>query len=147
MEIILDNDADKIRQTFIEKFVNRETQTFKKISKRRLCSDGYCYTGYLWDTLKSVRVCSEKFVESGLEKLSRFYILWDIHSKDFIFIEDYWKYPKEAVLSLNFGEFIKIKKDLPEDIYIFDGTFNSGYVLTHEYLKKDKRYCLEIYGN
>ena len=67
--------------------------------------------------------------------------MWDVNSKDYIFIPDYWKYPKEAVLSISVEEFKKIKDTLPEDVYLYDNSFSWSIALTHEYSDEDERYC------
>ncbi len=145
MKIINGNEAKQIRQKFIDCFVNKNTEVFSKINKPFLCSDGYCYVNYLWDTLKNFRLCDERYVEDLLKTKKKFYIMWDIHSRDYIWIEDYWKYPKESVLEVLYEDFDSIKKSLPEDIYLFDDNFNWGYALTHEEIEENKRYCLEFF--
>ncbi len=145
MEILNDNREKQLRQNFILHFINKNTSVFQEINSPILCSDGYCYLPYLWDTLKNCRVCSEKQLIRGLESKRQFYIMWDIHSKDFIYIENYWKYPKECILKVTYDEFISIKNDLPEDIYFFDDSFEWGYALTHETITGQKRYCVEFF--
>ena len=144
MEILINKQANQIRSKFILHFINQNTKIFQQIKNPILCSDGYCYIPYLWDTLKKCRICDEEKIEHVLEIKNQFYIMWDIHSRDFIWIDNYWKYPKEAILKVTFNDYINIRNSLPEDIYFFDDSFAWGYSLTHETLNKQKRYCVEF---
>ena len=142
MKIIRNQSANSIRNRFIETFINKKCEAYvNDISKPFQCSDGICYTSYLWDALKNPSLVSEENIKENLKHFKKFYIMWDIHSKDYIFIPNYWKYPKECILLLTAVEFRKMQNDLPEDIYVFDDSFNWTYVYTHEEMN-GKRYCL-----
>ena len=69
--------------------------------------------------------------------------MWDIHSCDRIFIPDYWKFPKNAVL---FADAWKdtFRRELPEDIYVFDDTLSWSVIFTHETDEKAESYCLFV---
>lgn len=54
-------------------------------------------------------------------------MFWDIHSKDRIFIPNYWKYPKEAFLKMKVEEFLENMNNLPEDIYVVDDTIGFSH--------------------
>ena len=71
------------------------------------------------------------------------YVMWDIHSKDYIWIPDYWKYPKNAVLQMEPSDFENTMDTFPEDVYVFDLSFTWVIALTHEESRPGRRFCLE----
>ena len=144
MRILEKNEAIQIREKCIEKFVAYNSDYYKEyIKKTRLFSDGECYTGYLWDCMKEKEIILEKDAEDCFLKISQFYVLWDIHTKDRIFIPNYWKYPKASVLSVQEWS-DSFKNDLPEDIYLFDDSFSWSAVFTHETDEENNKYCLYV---
>ena len=146
MEILIEKEANQIREKYVSCFINTNMDyDVDNIKKRIMCRDGMCYTGYLWDCLKNKYLVSEKECISYIENIENIYIFWDIHSQDRIFIPDYWKYPKDAVLKLRYKEFIENINNLPEDIYIVDDTFEWSIALTHETDAQQNRYCLFAY--
>lgn len=70
-------------------------------------------------------------------------VLWDIHSCDRIFIENYWKFPKDKVIMVDAKWLIDGLEYLPEDIYIFDYNFSWTYIITHEY-DDERRICMKV---
>ncbi len=68
-------------------------------------------------------------------------MLWDLHSNERIYVADYWKFPKEAVLLLSATDLAAGLDFLPDDIYVFDRTFDWSIVFTHEYTADQRRYC------
>lgn len=144
MRILNGKNADELRRRFTEAFVNTASGYYKTaIREERLCSDGMCYLGYLWDCMKAPERVTEKRVTDTLSGMEKVYAMWDINSKDRILIPDYWKYPKRAVLELTKDELSAVLPTLPEDVYFFDGSFTWAFALTHEYNDKGGRYCLE----
>jgi len=69
--------------------------------------------------------------------------MWDIHTKERIFIKDYWKFKKKAVLKMKANLLFEGEIHLPEDIYIFDDSFNWTIAKTHEDIDGE-RYCLTM---
>lgn len=59
-------------------------------------------------------------------------VLWDLHSEQEIFIGDYWKFPRGAVLELAYPDLMAGLEYLPEDIYVFDRHYTWSLILTHE---------------
>ncbi|GLC30964.1 hypothetical protein [Clostridium omnivorum] len=140
LTILTKDEAQNIRNKYIELFVDIHKEYYKKyIGALKKYSDGLCYTGYLWDCIKDVVVIDLQYVGAVSNKLNTVYALWDIHTAERIFIEDYWKFGKDSILKLDFDELMKNLEYLPEDIYIFDENFNWTIVLTHEYID-DKRW-------
>ena len=143
--IVLDFDkSNAIRQKYIETFVDTESKYYaENIEKLIKFSDGLCYIGYLWDCFKNPMVISKDELEKVLKDKKRFYVMWDIHSADSIFIPNYWKYPKSSILVVdNWSK--EIKNELPEDIYLFDDTFTWSAVYTHETDIKENQYCIYL---
>lgn len=133
--------ADEIRASYVQAFINLDSEYYiNNIKKLNSFSDGLCYTGYLWDCFKFFQIKAESFCKTFLDSKRNLYVLWDIHSKDRIFIKDYWKFPKSAVLLLNSWEEEKYIA-LPEDIYIFDETFSWSIAFTHEDDQNGQRFC------
>lgn len=146
--LILDLDeSNRLREKYIKTFVDTNSDFYNEnIRKLRQFSDGLYYIGYLWDCFKQPNVVSENKLKEILNDKRNIYIMWDIHSSDRIFIPNYWKFPK---LNILFAEFWtdKIKKDLPEDIYLFDETFSWSAVFTHETNANEEPYCLYLNNN
>ena len=133
MTILPKDQAETIRQLYIETFVDTEMDFYiNNIQTLKEFSDGMRYTGYLWDCLKNAKSKSKFFCNDHLGRQGELYVFWDLHSKDRIFIENYWKYPIDSVLRMNYDELRKLENDLPEDIYIFDDTFEWSIAYTHE---------------
>jgi len=146
MKILTGNTADNIRKKYILHFVDTEGDYYTKlIQKLDMCSDGMCYTGYLWDCFKNKFLMPEQDCIQYLANADSIYVFWDIHSKDRILIPNYWKYPKDAVLQMNYDEFLINIPKFPEDIYILDDSFEWSVALTHETDTKENRYCLFAY--
>lgn len=146
MEILIGSKAEVLRKKYIECFIDTNLDYyFERIQKKIMCSDGMCYTGYLWDCLKNKFLMSEKECFRYIKNTGKIYVFWDIHSQDRIFIPNYWKYPKEAVLEMQCKEFLENINNFPEDIYVVDETFEWSVVFTHETNIQQERYCLFVY--
>jgi hypothetical protein len=138
-----DEQSDIKRREYISQFIDTQKEYYKKyIEELRDFVDGRCYTGYLWDCLKDPRVISFKELELGLRQKGEVYVFWDIHSKEKIFIEDYWKFGKDTVLLMKSEILLKGLEYLPEDIYIFDRNMAWTIALTHEY-DNEHRWCFQ----
>lgn len=125
--------ALQIRNAYINKFINTESEYYKKsVEVVTEFSDGRCYTGYLWDCMNNPIVIKFEDVAGYKEKLNDVMIFWDIHSKERIWVENYWKFGKDSVLKLKFADFLDNLDLFPEDIYVFDDTMKWTLVLTHE---------------
>jgi hypothetical protein len=69
--------------------------------------DGYCYEGYLWDCMKEPILIKESYVELKADNIDMVYVFWDINTCERIFIKDYWKFDKDAVLKLKFSDLLE----------------------------------------
>lgn len=143
--IILDElQSNELRCQYVQHFIDSTSNYYvEKIENKKMFSDGLCYTGYLWDCLKNPQVISESKANQLLQEKEQIFIMWDIHSCDRIFIPNYWNFPKSRILYVNkwLNDF---KSELPEDIYLFDDTFNWSIVYTHETDKDGFRYCVYL---
>ncbi len=131
--VIQGERADILRQAYIDRFVDTESELYKtRIAVRRPFRDGLFYTGYLWECLKhSERIAEDQINDDRLlDKIV--YVFWDLHSSEKIWIKDYWKFPKDAVLQLKYRDVLQGSQYLPEDIYIFDDSMEWSLIFTHE---------------
>ena len=143
--IVFDSQkSDYLRNKFINAFVNIESDYYiKHIKHKQMYSDGLCYTGYLWDCLLSPKIILESELNKILYEKKDVFIMWDIHSSDHIFIPDYWKFPKASILFVEKWT-DELKAILPEDVYIFDESFEWAAVYTHEDDSKGNRWCMYL---
>lgn len=142
IEIMSKVESDRLREEFIREFVDVNDEYYKQyIARRTQYIDGECYTGYLWDCLRNKELIREKDINSLSQVLGDVFVMWDIHTCERIFIEDYWKFDKDTILKLKFETLLQGEKFLPEDIYIFDETFSWCLVKTHEDIAGG-RFCL-----
>lgn len=145
-EILNKQRSNELRDRYISKFINVNDKLYQeRIQLRHKFIDGYCYLGYLWEYIISSVVIEEEYISKKAEQLNNIYIFWDIHSCEKILIEDYWKFDKDVVLKMNIKTLLSGENYLPEDIYIFDESFEWTLIKTHEDIC-GKRFCLK-FGN
>ena len=121
MKIIIGSKAENLRKKYVECFVDTNLDYYSERIKRKIMfSDGMCYTGYLWDCLKNKFLMSEKECLRYIENTEKIFVFWDIHSQDRIFIPNYWKYPKEAIVEMQYKELLENINTFPEDIYVVE---------------------------
>ncbi len=132
--VIIGAGADRIRDRYIDRFVDTGSEYYvAHIETRKRYRNGVYYFGYLWDTLERGRVIPEAEILDRPDLAGEtVYVLWDLHSEQKILIEDYWKFPREAVLELAYRDLMAGLEYLPEDIYIFDRDYTWSQILTHE---------------
>jgi len=134
-----------LRNKYIEKFVDTSHEHYiENISTVKEFSDGICYVGYLWDCIINYTVIKFDEVVKYKEKLSKVLIFWDIHSEERILIKDYWKFGKDSMLRIDFGDFLDNIEYFPEDVYIFDESLEWSLVLTHEENDPGNRICVKM---
>ena len=136
-------EAEYMRNIFLASFIDVNSKYYRHyIERKALFSDGWCYTGYLWECIQNKKTVSNKYILEHINmQKGPIYILWDIHSSERIVIHDYWKYPKEAVLKVDANNIESIIDELPEDCYFFDQTLSWIAAFTHEEIKPGKRMC------
>lgn len=133
VRILTPEDRQFARDRFIHAFIDTNSDWYiKNIQTVHRCSDGECYEGYLWDCLKSKRIIDESQFVSGIVRRHQVFAMWDIHSCDKIPIEGYWHFEKSAVLEMPGHVLAEGISLLPEDLYIFDGSYSWALIGTHE---------------
>lgn len=143
LRVVDKTESSILRNKYIKKFINTEHELYRKqIQTRHKFSDGFCYLGYLWDYLNIPFVIDKNYIETVATIKDKVYVFWDIHSCERIFIADYWKFDKDAVLKLRLEMLLRGEKYLPEDIYIFDDSLEWTLIKTHEDIN-GKCYCLK----
>ena len=137
-------ESNKIREKFINEFVQINSKYYKEhIFKRIKCSDGMCYTGYIWGCIRGRKLIDYDMAITYIEQFNDVYVMWDINSKNRIFIPDYWKFEKESILKLNSKLLMNNLQFFPEDIYVFNDTYEWTIALTHEDID-GKSFCLFV---
>lgn len=142
------DEAQFWRRRYIDQFVNVTGEYYRQhVAKYKKFSDGLCYEGYLWDCLvKEAQVVTDRKLKRLLRKKGRVLSMWDVRSREHIFIKDYWKFPKRAVLSLEADVLLDNLQHLPEDLYLFDRVLNWTCVFTHEDNKEGRPLRLLVEG-
>ena len=131
VDILIGAEYEEIKQLYILSF------TFN-------LSPSNEHHNYLWEQLIQYNRKSERFCWDYLKSKNDIYIMWDTLD-NFEFKNDkYWKYPRYSIVRITQKELYSSKDTFPEDIYIFDDSLEWTIIFTHEYLDKNKRYCLAI---
>jgi hypothetical protein len=135
VEIVQGDDADALRKRFVAQFVDTESPAWKRILARTgEYEDGIAYKGYLWEALARWERMTEDEVVAELEGASGTWLaLWDVNTSESIFIPDYWKFPKSAILRGAPATLGAGRELLPEDVYFVPDDFAYALVLTHEH--------------
>src|ERR1051326_2848731 len=128
--VITGVEADRIRQEYVARFVDTSSQYYREfVGVTKRYRDGVYYSGYLWDSLKHFKQIPERQILDNGEMLDAVvFVLWDLHSSEKIRIQDYWRFPKSAVLKMRWVDLLAGQAYLPEDIYIFDDSFTWSFV-------------------
>ena len=163
--------ADELREKFIEAFVDTSTERYKELAKVKPADTVYdsCVVRYMYDTLywdRTTVVPFSRALQTVAEK-NRVYSLWDIHPTVI-----HIKYPSlngpkphylelyktdtviewdadelAALLEKELGDYKTtdyLHNSLPEDIYIFDDSFQWCVIFTHSPTREDyeERACV-----
>jgi len=89
-------------------------------------------TGYLWECIKNRERISERLLWDGPLFERRVFVLWDSLSSEQVRKKDYWKFPKDAALQMNYRDVPEFRPFLPEDMYLVDEDFTFTIIFTHE---------------
>lgn len=144
LNILDQSTSDSIRERYIRCFIDENSEHYHTLIEKKISYiDGFCYKGYLWDCCKMPVIITEGQADRIMQTKKNVYIMWDINSCENIFIPGYWKYPKSKIL---FAQrwFKDYERVLPEDIYLFDDSFEWSVVYTHETMLDNSRYCLYL---
>ena len=145
MQILNQSQADEYRRKYIDKYINTYSKYYiERIETLEEFSDGLCCTGYLWDCLKSPTFIHEEQIEKYRSKLKQVLIFWDNHSKDVIYIKDYWKFGKKTMVRVDYNLFLDHAHFFPEDVYLTDETLQWTIVFTHEDDINNRRLIMQV---
>jgi hypothetical protein len=133
-------ESDSLRHEFGNAFVDSTRPDYERLIRtRQRFSDGDFYTGYLWDFFKHPHIASERAVWNRIDDApGEVYVMWDLHSSERILVPGYWQFPRHAVLRCDPPDVRRGAGFLPEDIYVFDGSFSWCACLTHEFRTEDE---------
>lgn len=148
IEILSKKESAELREIFIRTFANTDSPEFEKGIKRMISfSDGEFYTACLWDFLRSpTQISSTECLECVRNKVSPFYVMFDLHSSDNIPAIKDCGYDNKRIVKMTFSDFEKELENFADDPYIFDETLEEAVVFTHEYSDKGRQYCLKTNG-
>lgn len=133
VSILSQNDSYDVRDLYINAFIDTSKICYQDtIATTHEFSDGWHYTGYLWDCLIKYEQISIYQLKARLKEFSDVIIFWDNHSCDRIVASDYWKFPKDRAIKATSNILAENLSFLPEDIYICNFSFEWTLVLTHE---------------
>lgn len=135
VSVVLPSDEGRrLRERYIDTFIDADSDHYRKyISRSQEFSDGLCYTGYLWDCIRSWEAIKfSAAIGFLLARSQPVFAFWDVHSADRIRIKDYWLFGKKDVLKLTASALLEYLDLLPQDLYIFDASMEWSIVLTHE---------------
>ena len=145
MEILNPIKANRYRQRYIDKYINTQSRYYPEYIKTlHEFSDGLCYTGYLWDFLKSPIHIHEDQIEEYRKIFKQILIFWDNNSKDRIYIKDYWKFGKKTMVRVDYNLFLDHAHFFPEDVYLTDETLQWTIVFTHEDDINHRRLIMQV---
>ncbi|EFW28883.1 hypothetical protein HMPREF9555_01955 [Selenomonas artemidis F0399] len=140
-----DRKAEAYRKLYINKYIDTYAEDYKEyIEDLYPFSDGLRYMGYLWDFLKSPTFIHEEQIEEYRKILKKVLIFWDNHSKDLIYIKDYWKFGKKTMVRVDYNLFLDHAHFFPEDVYLTDETLQWTIVFTHEDDINNRRLIMQV---
>ena len=145
IQILEDRKAEAYRKLYINKYIDTYAEDYKEyIEDLYPFSDGLRYMGYLWDFLKSPTFIHEEQIEEYRKILKKVLIFWDNHSKDLIYIKDYWKFGKKTMVRVDYNLFLDHAHFFPEDVYLTDETLQWTIVFTHEDGINNRRLIMQV---
>lgn len=139
-----ESDSADIKNLYYLYFADFDSSLFRNsILELKPFSDGMHYNGYVWNFLKSASVIREKTCLDILsDKKTSIMAFTDNHSVENAIDSALWPENRTVVIELSAAMLIENLFNLPEDIYVFDASYSWTIAFTHEYLDKNRRYCL-----
>ena len=122
--------------------LDHNNENYQKINTLINYPDGLHYEGYIHDCFNEPQYINEKDLDDFIMPKKNIYVFWGNHSDYWIGIDNYFtKYGKKVVLKCSEKEFIKIKNDLPDDIYVTNQNITFLVAYTHSYFDAQTRFC------
>lgn len=140
--VLAGHAAADLRAHYIARFVDTTTPYHHAhIAHLTSHSDGWAYDGYLWDSLITAQQIPEAAIFDPALVGQTVGVFWDLHSRDKIWTpnNDYWRFPKDTVLTLVYDDLLAGQDYLPTDLYVFDLPMSWSLVFTHEWDDKGQR--------
>lgn len=122
--------------------LNHKKEFYQRIITLKDYPDGKHYEGYIHDCFNEPQRIAERELDKFIEPKKNILVFWDDHSDYWIGIEDYFKKcGKRVVLKCSGKEFLEMKNDLPDDVYITDHSISFLVAYTHSYFDAKTRFC------
>lgn len=122
--------------------LNHEKEFYQRIITLKDYPDGKHYEGFIHDCFIEPQRISEQDLDNFVKHKEDILVFWDDHSDYWIGIKDYFKKcGKRVVLKCSGEEFLEMKNDLPEDVYITDNNVSFLVAYTHSYYDAQTRFC------
>lgn len=139
MEILDDYD---VIIDLVKTKLNHNNENYHKINTLKNYPDGLHYEGFIHDCFSEPQRINEKDLDDFIKTKKNICVFWDDHSDYWIGVDNnFAKYGKRVVLKCSGEEFITIKNDLPDDIYITDPNITFLVAYTHSYFDATTRFC------
>ncbi len=134
--------ADGLRKSFVEKQTDRSLPFYNKVLGMSEHSDGICYSGYVWEVIKSPRVIGRSEALAILRTKDEVCVMWDIRTMENVGEECRYKVPKDMIIKTRSCVLSKqLEYDfnnlsdasfIPNVFYIFDETLDWYIAFTDE---------------
>lgn len=122
--------------------LNHEKESYQLITTLKDYPDGKHYEGFIRDCFNEPKRIDEQDLDDFVKPKKDILVFWDDHSDYWIGIKDYFKkFGKRVVLKCSGEEFLEIKNELPEDVYITDKDITFLVAYTHSYFNGQTRFC------
>jgi len=133
VSVLSQSESNVIKDLYINEFIDAGNAHYRdNIATIQEFSDGWHYSGYLWECLIKYEQITMHQLKEQLLEFFDVIVFWDNHSSDRIVIPDYWKFPRDRAIKVAPIVLVENFSYLPEDIYICDYSFSWTLVLTHE---------------
>jgi hypothetical protein len=147
--LIKGNESVQLRVTYVNRFVDTQSEWYKMKIERTLEFGGReYYHGILWETIPHPKVLSPNDAASIASRNHVVYAMWDLKKPILAAFEDlmkpYWEIPDNAILRTTYGDLADNLESLPPDVYIFDDSFNWTVIFTHETDQSGEQLCLAV---
>ncbi len=134
--------ADKLRADFIEKHTDSSLPFYNNVMGMTEHSDGLCYSGYIWEVMKSPRVIGRAEALALLKTKGNVYVMWDVRTMENVSEAFRYKVPKDMVIKVRSDVLAKqLEYDftnisdasfIPLDFYAFDDSLEWYIAFTAE---------------
>ncbi len=142
-DVLPKNIADKLRADFIEKHTDSSFPFFNSVLEMTEHSDGLCYSGYIWEVIRTPRVIERSEAITILRTKGEVFVMWDIRTMENVEEEYRYKVPKDMIIKVRSNVLAKQleygldnRSDasfVPHDFYVFDETLEWYIAFTAEF--------------